>query len=128
MKQDLKSMTLAEMTEAFSAMGEKAFRAKQVFAWLHSGITDFEKMTNLSKSLRQKLDDSYYITKPEVVRKQVSQKDGTVKYLWKLRDGNCVETVIMRYHHGNSVCISCSTQSPPFHFCNFSFILIYHII
>lgn len=99
-------MTLAEMTEAFSAMGEKAFRAKQVFTWLHSGVTDFDKMTNLSKTLRQQLDDTYYITKPEVVRKQVSQKDGTVKYLWKLRDGNCVETVIMRYHHGNSVCIS----------------------
>lgn len=106
MKQDLKSMTLAEMTEAFSAMGEKAFRAKQVFTWLHRGAADFDEMTNLSRDFRQKLRDTYYITAPEVVRKQVSQTDGTVKYLWKLRDGNCVETVIMRYHHGNSVCIS----------------------
>lgn len=106
MKQDLKSMTLAEMYEVFSAMGEKPFRAKQVFTWLHRGATDFEEMTNLSKDLRQKLDDAYYITAPKIVRKQVSKKDGTIKYLWMLRDGNCVETVIMRYHHGNSVCIS----------------------
>lgn len=63
-------------------------------------------MTNLSKALRQKLDEQFYITVPEIVRKQQSQKDGTIKYLWKLRDGNCVETVLMRYHHGNSVCIS----------------------
>lgn len=106
MKQDLKSMTMAEMSEAFSAMGEKPFRVKQVFTWLHRGITDFGDMTNLSKDFRQKLDEAFYITAPEVVRKQVSKKDGTIKYLWKLRDGNCVETVIMRYHHGNSVCIS----------------------
>ena len=63
-------------------------------------------MTNLSKSLRQKLDEEFYITVPQVVRRQESQKDGTIKYLWRLGDGNCVESVLMRYHHGNSICIS----------------------
>lgn len=106
MKQDLKSMNLAEMTEAVRALGEPAFRAKQIFIWLHKGARRFEDMTNLSKALRQKLDEQFYISVPEVVRKQQSQKDGTIKYLWKLLDGNCVETVLMRYHHGNSVCIS----------------------
>jgi len=106
MKLDLKSMTQQEMAQAFSAMGEPSFRAKQVFTWLHKGAVSFDEMTNLSKNLRQKLDEQFYITKPEVVRKQVSKKDGTIKYLWKLRDGNCVETVVMQYHHGNSVCIS----------------------
>ena len=106
MKQDLKSMTMAEMTEAFAALGEKSFRAKQVFTWLHRGVTRFEDMTNLSKALREQLDSAFYITAPKVVRKQVSKKDGTIKYLWRLQDGNCVETVVMRYHHGNTVCIS----------------------
>ncbi len=106
MKQDLKSMTLAEMTEAVRGLGEPAFRGKQIFTWLHKGLTSFEDMSNLSKALRQKLDEQFYITAPEIVRKQQSQKDGTIKYLWKLRDGNCVETVLMRYRHGNSICIS----------------------
>lgn len=106
MKQDLKSMNLTEITEAMRELGEPAFRAKQIFIWLHKGARRFEDMTNLSKALRQKLDEQYYITVPEIVRKQQSQKDGTIKYLWKLRDGNCVETVLMQYHHGNSVCIS----------------------
>ena len=106
MKQDLKSMTLAEMIEAVRGLGEPAFRGKQIFTWLHKGVTSFEDMSNLSKALRQKLDEQFYITAPEIVRKQQSQKDGTIKYLWKLRDGNCVETVLMRYHHGNSICIS----------------------
>lgn len=106
MKQDLKSMTLAEMTQALTQLGEPAFRAKQIFVWLHKGVRSFEDMTNISKLLRQKLNEHYYITVPEIVRKQQSAKDGTIKYLWKLSDGNCVETVLMRYHHGNSICIS----------------------
>ncbi len=106
MKQDIKSMNQAEISQVLKAMGEPAFRAKQIFTWLHKGCRSFDEMTNLSKSLRQKLDAEYYITVPEVVRKQESQKDGTIKYLWKLRDGNCVESVLMRYHHGNSICIS----------------------
>ena len=106
MKQDLKSMNLAEMQAMMKEMGEPAFRAKQIFVWLHKGVTSFDGMTNLSKSLREKLEEHCYITAPKVVRKQTSQKDGTIKYLWQLGDGNCVETVVMRYHHGNSVCIS----------------------
>lgn len=106
MKQDLKSMNYDEIVQALREMGEPAYRAKQVFVWLHKGARSFDEMTNLSKALRQKLEEAYYITVPQVVRKQVSAKDGTIKYLWKLRDGNCVESVLMRYHHGNSICIS----------------------
>ena len=112
MKQDIKSMTLAEMTQALNDMGQPAFRAKQIYTWLHKGVTDFEEMTNLSKELRAKLDETYYITAPKVARKQKSQKDGTVKYLWELGDGNCVETVLMQYHHGNTVCISSEVGCP----------------
>ena len=106
MKKDIKSMNQAEIGQALAALGEPKFRAKQVFTWLHKGCRSFEEMTNLSKSLRQKLDEEFYITVPQVVRKQESQKDGTIKYLWRLGDGNCVESVLMRYHHGNSICIS----------------------
>ena len=112
MKQDLKSMTLAEMQAAFRELGEPAFRAKQVFVWLHRGAASFDEMTNLSKPLRQRLDGLYDITAPEIVRKLQSQKDGTIKYLWKLRDGNCVESVLMQYHHGNSICISSEVGCP----------------
>ncbi len=106
MKVDIKSMTQEEITAAMKALGESAFRGKQVFSWLHKGVTSFDEMSNLSKALREKLKDAYYITVPTVERKQVSQQDGTVKYLWKLADGNCIETVLMQYHHGNTVCIS----------------------
>ena len=112
MKQDLKSMTLAEMQEAFAALGEPKFRAKQVFTWLHRGATRFDEMTNLSKPLREKLDGLYFITAPRVARKQVSKLDGTIKYLWQLGDGNCVESVVMQYHHGNTVCISSEVGCP----------------
>lgn len=112
MKQDLKSMTLPRMTEEFLSLGLPKFRAKQVFTWLHRGVTDFDQMTNLSKDLREKLNEIYYITAPQIARKQVSQKDGTVKYLWKLRDGNCVESVLMQYHHGNTICISSEVGCP----------------
>lgn len=112
MKQDIKSMTLAEMQEAFHALGEPSFRAKQVFVWLHKGVTSFDEMTNLSKTLREKLETLYEITAPQIVRKLQSQKDGTIKYLWKLKDGNCVESVLMQYHHGNSICISSEVGCP----------------
>ena len=112
MKQDLKSMTLAEMQTAFAALGEPKFRAKQVFTWLHRGATSFDKMTNLSKPLREKLDGLYFITAPRVARKQISKLDGTIKYLWQLGDGNCVESVVMQYHHGNTVCISSEVGCP----------------
>ena len=112
MKQDLKSMTLEEMQEAFAALGEPKFRARQVFCWLHRGATRFDEMTNLSKALREKLDGIYFITAPKVARRQVSKLDGTIKYLWQLGDGNCVESVVMRYHHGNTVCISSEVGCP----------------
>ena len=105
-------MTLAELQGAFAALGEPKFRAKQVFAWLHRGAVSFEAMTNLSKPLRETLDSLYFITAPTVARKQISRLDGTIKYLWRLRDGNCVESVVMQYHHGNTVCISSEVGCP----------------
>lgn len=106
MKEDIKSLLPAELTAAFTAMGEPAYKAGQVFKWLHNGAATFDDMTNISKQLREKLDERYYITVPEVIRKQTSQQDGTIKYLWQLRDGNSVESVVMSYSHGNSICIS----------------------
>ena len=103
---DIKSMNLAEMTAFLKALGEPAFRAKQIFQWLHRGAESFDEMTNLSKPLREKLSAACFITVPAVERRQVDSQDGTVKYLWRLGDGNCIETVLMRYHHGNTVCIS----------------------
>ena len=103
---DIKSMTQEEMAAWLKELGEPAFRAKQVFTWLHRGAISFEEMTDLSKSLRERLARECVITKPEVERKQVSAQDGTIKYLWRLGDKNCIETVLMRYRHGNTVCIS----------------------
>ena len=104
--QDLKSMTQEEMTLALKAMGQPSFRGKQVFTWLHKGVTSFDEMTNLPKDLRDKLKSEFTLTVPKVARKQMSKQDGTIKYLWELSDGNCIESVLMRYHHGNTVCIS----------------------
>ena len=104
--QDLKSMTLEEMSAALKAMGQQSFRGKQVFTWLHKGVTSFDEMTNLPKDLRDKLKSEFTLTVPKVARKQMSKQDGTIKYLWELSDGNCIESVLMRYHHGNTVCIS----------------------
>ena len=103
---NLKSMTLAEVTAALKEMGQPAFRGKQVYTWLHKGVRSYDEMSNLSKDLRAALAQKYPIAAPEVVRKQESAKDGTIKYLWRLADGNCVETVLMRYNYGNTVCIS----------------------
>jgi len=102
----LKSMTLDELGTVMRELGQPAFRAKQVYSWLHKGVKSYEEMGNLPKSLRQTLEETYPLYVPEAVRKQESQKDGTIKYLWKLSDGNCVETVLMRYRYGNTVCIS----------------------
>lgn len=102
----LKSMTLAELSQVLKDLGQPAFRAKQVYTWLHKGVRSYDEMTNLPKSLRDQLAQQYPICPPEVIRRQESQKDGTIKYLWRLSDGNCVETVLMRYHYGNTVCIS----------------------
>ena len=104
---DLKSMTPEEMESLLKGWGEPSFRAGQVFTWLHRGVTSFDEMSNLPKALREKLAGECILTPPTVERKQVSAQDGTIKYLWRLADGNCIETVLMRYQHGNTVCISC---------------------
>jgi len=106
MNENLKSKNLAEMEALFKEMGQPKFRAKQVYKWLHQGVRSYDEMSNLPKALRDTLKEQHPIYAPEVVRKQESQRDGTIKYLWRLHDGNCVETVLMRYHYGNTVCIS----------------------
>ena len=103
---NLKSLTQPELAAIFKELGQPGFRAKQVFTWLHKGVRSYDEMTNLPKNLRDLLAEKYPINAPKVVRKQESRKDGTIKYLWELSDGNCVETVLMRYHYGNTVCIS----------------------
>ena len=100
---NLKSMTLPELAALFKEMGEPVFRAKQVYGWLHKGVRTYDEMTNLPQSLRAKLAQAYPVCPPEVVRKQESARDGTIKYLWKLSDGNCVETVLMRLYNIGAV-------------------------
>ena len=103
---NIKSMTLPELTAALKEMGQPAFRGKQIYSWLHKGVSSYAQMSNLPKSLQAELEARYPILIPRVVRKQESAKDGTIKYLWQLSDGNCVETVLRRYNYGNTVCIS----------------------
>ncbi len=106
-KTDIKSLSLEELKEEFSSMGEKGFRAKQTYDWLHQKLVrSFDEMTNLSKDFREKCKERYAFTALEIVRVQESKLDGTRKYLFRLHDGNVVESVLMRYKHGNSVCIS----------------------
>lgn len=99
-------MLLDELEADFAAMGEPKYRAKQVFKWLNRGVRSFDEMSNISKSLREKLKAEYSLYTPKVLSKQVSKIDGTIKYLWELYDGNAVETVVMSYDHGNTVCVS----------------------
>lgn len=106
-QKDIKSLTLPELTEELASIGEKAFRAKQMYEWMHVKLArGFEDMTNLSKALREKCSETYTYTSLEVVQVQESKIDGTRKYLFGLADGNVVESVWMKYKHGNSVCIS----------------------
>ena len=106
-KIDIKSMNLAELTEFVASIGEKAFRAKQLYQWLHvKQVYAFDDMTNPSKAFREKLDEVSFITDLKQEQVQISQIDGTRKYLFLLEDGNVIESVLMRYKHGNSVCIS----------------------
>ncbi len=106
MKADIKAMLPEEIEAVLIEMGEPKFRAKQIFTWLSRGVCSFEEMSDLSKKLRTSLDERFFITAPSPIRKQISQIDGTIKYLWELADGNAVETVVMSYKHGNTVCIS----------------------
>ena len=106
-KIDIKSFNLEELTAFIVENGEKAFRAKQVYQWLHVKQVDaFDEMTNLSKAFREKLEQLCYITDLHQEAVQISKIDGTRKYLFLLEDGNVIESVLMRYKHGNSVCIS----------------------
>lgn len=104
-KKDFYSMTKSELEAWFLSVGEAKFRAKQFFTWLHSG-TPVSEMTNLSKSLRAKIEEEMLDTLPRVEMKLVSRIDGTVKYLFRLHDGSCIESVLMKYKHGNTLCIS----------------------
>ena len=106
-KIDIKSMNINELEDLLKELGEPKFRAKQIFDWLHAKQVDsFEEMTNLSKGLREKLSETASINGVEMVRKLVSQIDGTRKYLFALSDGAIIESVLMKYEHGNTVCIS----------------------
>lgn len=109
---NLKSLTREEIGDILKELEQPAFRAGQIFTWLHKGVRSYEEMTNLPKNLRQILAEKYPICPPRVVRRQESSRDGTIKYLWELSDGNCVETVLMRYRYGNTVCISTEVGCP----------------
>ncbi len=103
---DLKSMTPQELSTWCKEQGQPAFRGKQLFQWFHRGAASLEEMTDLPKAFRERIAANGGVSAPVIERKQVSKQDGTIKYLWRLSDGNCIETVLMGYHHGNSVCIS----------------------
>jgi len=106
-KTDIASYSLEELKSEMALLGEKPFRAGQIYEWLHRKLADdFAEMTNLSKTLRDKLSASYEIRKVEMITRQISRQDGTNKFLFCLADGNMVESVLMKYRHGNSVCIS----------------------
>ncbi|MGN0598397.1 MAG: 23S rRNA (adenine(2503)-C(2))-methyltransferase RlmN [Oscillospiraceae bacterium] len=107
MKKDILSYSLEELEAALAEIGEKKFRAKQIYEWLHvQRVSEFDKMSNISLSLRTKLDEVFYINSINIVKKLESHIDNTVKYLYELSDGNHVECVMMEYKHGNSLCIS----------------------
>lgn len=106
-KIDIKSLTLQELTEELKNHGEKAFRAKQMYEWMHVKLArSFEEMTNLSKAFREQCEEKYEYTSLKAIQVQESKIDGTKKFLFELADGNVVESVWMKYKHGNSVCIS----------------------
>ena len=105
-KKDIKSMTLSELREDLQTMGIPKFKALQIYRWLHRGVTDFSEMTDQAKADRERLSQKYYISVATIEKKQVSAYDSTVKYLFSLPGGDCVESVVMQYHHGVSICIS----------------------
>lgn len=103
---DLKDLEYSEIEQYLIDIGEKKFRAAQIFKWLHLGVTSYDEMSDISKPLRERLASQTYISTLEIEEKYVSKLDGTVKYLFRLNDGNCIESVVMRYHHGLTICIS----------------------
>lgn len=106
MKKDLLSLLPEDLENELASLGEAKYRASQVSRWLTRGVRNFDEMSDLPKALRDKLNESFYLYRPRILSKQVSALDGTIKYLWELRDGNAVETVVMSYQYGNTVCIS----------------------
>ena len=103
---DIKSMDAAELKTELKTIGEPSYRADQIYKWLQSGINSFDEMSNLPKGLRDILKSKYYIAYADIKKKLVSSTDGTEKYLMCFNDGECVEAVLMKYHHGYSMCIS----------------------
>lgn len=103
---DIKSMLPEELSAWLKEQGEPAFRTKQILHWICRGVQTYEEMSDLPVSLRKKLERTCFLSVPHIAQKQISSQDGTIKYLWEMSDGNCIETVLMRYHYGNSVCIS----------------------
>ena len=103
---NLRNLQLKEMEDFIKSLGEPAFRAKQVFSWIYKGVTDFDDMTNVPKSLREKLAEQAYIGRLKMLKVQKSKTDGTRKYLYELEDGNRIESVFMKYRYGNSICVS----------------------
>ncbi len=105
MKKEILGMELKELEELVASLGEKPYRAKQLFSWLHRGA-EFDEMTDISKKLREALKEQTLLYYPKIERKLVSKLDGTIKYLFRLQDGELIESVVMKYKHGNSICIS----------------------
>lgn len=103
---DLKDFEYNELAEFLMQHGEKKFRTEQIFSWLHKGVTSYDEMTNISGATRKMLNELSYVSTLKIREKYVSNIDGTVKYLFELPDGNCIESVVMRYHHGLTICIS----------------------
>ncbi len=105
-KIDIRSYDLDELSVFLDTLKQPRFRAKQIFKWLQSGIEDFDQMTNIPKSLRDILKEKCYIANVKIVKKFISKIDGTVKYVYELFDGEYIESVLMKYEHGYTVCIS----------------------
>ncbi len=105
-KRDLLDMTFEELSTALTTLGFPAFRAKQVYQWLYTGQLDFDSMSNLPKDMRARLADEFIAGGLKVADKRISKVDGTRKYLFELKDGNIIESVLMKYHYGYSVCLS----------------------
>ena len=106
-KRDLRSFTLEKLTEEMKSLGEKPFRAKQIYGWLHQKqVTSFDEMTNISKDLRKELEENYTLKNLKIVEKLVSKEDNTSKYLFDIGDNIVIESVLMKYSYGNAVCIS----------------------
>ena len=103
---NLLDYTLDELKVWMSENGESAFRGKQILSWIYKGVMDFKGMKNIPKSLINKLEENFTITMPEIVEVYKSELDGTEKFLLGFSDGNLIESVLMRYKHGNSICIS----------------------